>query len=116
MTVAAIEAKICGLRTHRSVRSAVAGGAAYIGFVFYEPSPRYVTPAAAAALAEAIPPSIKKVAVLGAGLMGTGIAAHLANAGIPSVLFDIVPNEATSPMHWVAAAPRAYMICCSFKP
>ncbi len=35
---------------------------------------------------------IKKVAVLGAGVMGQGIAAHLANAGIPSVLFDIVPR------------------------
>jgi 3-hydroxyacyl-CoA dehydrogenase len=37
---------------------------------------------------------IRKVAVLGAGVMGTGIAAHLANAGIPSLLFDIVPNDA----------------------
>ncbi len=35
---------------------------------------------------------IKKVAVLGAGVMGQGIAAHLANAGVPSVLFDIVPK------------------------
>lgn len=37
---------------------------------------------------------IKKVAVLGAGVMGQGIAAHLANAGIPSVLYDIVPGDA----------------------
>ncbi len=37
---------------------------------------------------------IRKVAVLGAGVMGTGIAAHLANAGIPSVLFDMVPSGA----------------------
>lgn len=36
---------------------------------------------------------IRKVAVLGAGVMGQGIAAHLANAGIPSVLFDIVPRD-----------------------
>ncbi len=35
---------------------------------------------------------IKKVAVLGAGVMGTGIAAHMANCGIPSVLLDIVPR------------------------
>ncbi|OVE81975.1 hypothetical protein BVY03_01620 [bacterium K02(2017)] len=34
---------------------------------------------------------IKKVAVLGSGVMGAAIAAHLANAGIPSLLFDIVP-------------------------
>jgi 3-hydroxyacyl-CoA dehydrogenase len=34
---------------------------------------------------------IHKVAVLGAGVMGTRIAAHFANAGIPSFLLDIVP-------------------------
>ena len=32
---------------------------------------------------------IKKVAVLGAGVMGAQIAGHLANAGIPSYLFDV---------------------------
>jgi 3-hydroxyacyl-CoA dehydrogenase len=37
---------------------------------------------------------IHKVAVLGAGTMGARIAAHFANAGIPSVLLDIVlPNQ-----------------------
>ena len=36
---------------------------------------------------------IRKVAVLGAGTMGARIAAHLANARIPSVLLDIVPAE-----------------------
>ncbi len=34
---------------------------------------------------------IRKAAVLGAGLMGSGIAAHLANAGIPALLLDMVP-------------------------
>ena len=38
---------------------------------------------------------IKKVAVLGSGVMGSQIAAHLANAGIPSYLLDIVPNTLT---------------------
>src|SRR5208282_3850522 len=36
---------------------------------------------------------IEKVAVLGAGTMGARIAAHLANAGIPCFLLDIVPAE-----------------------
>src|SRR5215469_3118829 len=35
-------------------------------------------------------PNIRKVAVLGAGTMGSRIAAHVANAGIPVVLLDIV--------------------------
>src|SRR3954466_5773422 len=37
---------------------------------------------------------IEKAAVLGAGTMGARIAAHLANAGIPSLLLDIVPPDA----------------------
>jgi 3-hydroxyacyl-CoA dehydrogenase len=37
---------------------------------------------------------IKKAAVIGAGVMGAGIAAHLTNAGIPVILFDIVPKDA----------------------
>ncbi|MCX8116617.1 MAG: 3-hydroxyacyl-CoA dehydrogenase/enoyl-CoA hydratase family protein [Desulfobacterota bacterium] len=36
---------------------------------------------------------IRKAAVLGAGVMGSAIAAHLANVGIPSFLLDIVPSE-----------------------
>jgi 3-hydroxyacyl-CoA dehydrogenase len=34
---------------------------------------------------------IEKVGVLGAGVMGAGIAAHLANAGIPVLMLDILP-------------------------
>jgi len=37
---------------------------------------------------------IHKVAVLGAGTMGARIAAHLANAGVPSFLLDLVPGAA----------------------
>ena len=39
--------------------------------------------------------NITKAAVLGAGTMGAGIAAHLSNAGIPTLLLDIAPNELT---------------------
>lgn len=38
---------------------------------------------------------IKKAAVLGSGVMGSGIAAHLANCGIETYLFDIVPLALT---------------------
>ncbi|WHY64396.1 3-hydroxyacyl-CoA dehydrogenase/enoyl-CoA hydratase family protein [Cytobacillus firmus] len=38
---------------------------------------------------------IKKAAVLGSGVMGSGIAAHLANIGIPTLLLDIAPRELT---------------------
>ncbi len=38
--------------------------------------------------------AINKVAVIGAGLMGGGIAAHVANAGVDVILLDIVPQGA----------------------
>jgi 3-hydroxyacyl-CoA dehydrogenase len=48
---------------------------------------------------------IEKVAVLGAGTMGARISAHLANAGVPSYLLDIVPPDADGPArNRVAAA------------
>ncbi|MYL33707.1 3-hydroxyacyl-CoA dehydrogenase [Pontibacillus yanchengensis] len=37
--------------------------------------------------------TIKRAAVLGSGVMGAGIAAHLANVGIPTLMLDIVPKE-----------------------
>ena len=40
---------------------------------------------------------IRKVAILGAGTMGARIAAHFANASVPSYLFDIVPPDADGP-------------------
>jgi 3-hydroxyacyl-CoA dehydrogenase len=36
---------------------------------------------------------VRRVAVLGSGVMGSAIAAHFANAGIPSLVLDIVPRE-----------------------
>ncbi|MEI2439743.1 3-hydroxyacyl-CoA dehydrogenase/enoyl-CoA hydratase family protein [Priestia megaterium] len=40
--------------------------------------------------------NIKKAAVLGSGVMGSGIAAHLANVGIPTLLLDVVPTSLTA--------------------
>lgn len=53
--------KICGLTRECDVDAAVAAGADAIGFVFYPPSPRYVTPQRAAELARRIPPFIDVV-------------------------------------------------------
>ena len=53
--------------------------------------------------------AIKKVAVLGAGVMGSGIAAHVSNAGIPVTLLDIVP-EGADDRNTVAAGAVARML------
>jgi phosphoribosylanthranilate isomerase len=46
-----VQAKICGLSTPEAVNAALDGGAAYLGFAFFERSPRNVTPELAARLA-----------------------------------------------------------------
>jgi phosphoribosylanthranilate isomerase len=56
-----ITAKICGVNSTDAVRAVVAGGASHIGFVFYPPSPRSVSPEQAAALMAGLPDSIVPV-------------------------------------------------------
>lgn len=58
-----IKVKICGLSDPEHVVVAADAGAAYIGFVFVEKSPRFVTLEQAAALALDVPPGVAKVAL-----------------------------------------------------
>jgi 3-hydroxyacyl-CoA dehydrogenase len=48
--------------------------------------------------------TIKKVAILGSGIMGSGIACHFANIGVPVLLLDIVPFNLTEEEKKVPAA------------
>jgi phosphoribosylanthranilate isomerase len=61
MPVMTVRAKICGLSDADSVHAAVAGGAAFVGFVFYPRSPRAITPDKAAELAALVPASVGRV-------------------------------------------------------
>nr|WP_213396427.1 phosphoribosylanthranilate isomerase [Yoonia sp.] len=56
--------KICGLRDAAMLDAAVQAGAAYVGLVFFEKSPRNVTLAQAAALAAMVPAGVAKVALV----------------------------------------------------
>ena len=47
-----VRVKICGIKDEAALYAAVEGRADLVGFVFYPPSPRYLTPGAAAPLAE----------------------------------------------------------------
>src|SRR5207247_1704614 len=49
-----IQVKICGLRTPEHMRAAIAAGADMLGFMFYEPSSRYIDPHQAQALLDSI--------------------------------------------------------------
>jgi phosphoribosylanthranilate isomerase len=56
-----VAVKICGLGSEAAVAAAVAGGAAYVGFVFYPPSPRAIGAAEAARLCAAVPAGVGRV-------------------------------------------------------
>jgi phosphoribosylanthranilate isomerase len=59
-----LEVKVCGLTDAVAVRAAADGGARYLGFVFYPPSPRALSPAEAAPLAALAPSGCRTVGVL----------------------------------------------------
>jgi phosphoribosylanthranilate isomerase len=56
-----VAAKICGLSTEAAVTAAVAGGAAYLGFNFYPPSPRAITAERTAQVCAGVPDGIARV-------------------------------------------------------
>ncbi|MGH2437086.1 MAG: 3-hydroxyacyl-CoA dehydrogenase NAD-binding domain-containing protein, partial [bacterium] len=48
---------------------------------------------------------LRNAVVLGSGVMGGAIAAHLANAGVPVRLLDVVPRELTEDERWRGLTP-----------
>ena len=56
--------KICGLTTLGTLSAAVASGASYVGFVFFEKSPRHLTIKQASIMAESVPTGICKTALV----------------------------------------------------
>lgn len=58
-----IDVKICGLKTDAAVAAACDGGASHIGFIFYPPSPRAVSPEQSGDIARTAPAFVRRVAV-----------------------------------------------------
>ena len=56
-----VQVKICGVRSRADIDAAAAAGAAYVGFNFFDRSPRYVDLQTAAALAASCPPGLSRV-------------------------------------------------------
>lgn len=74
-----VRVKICGITRAGDAMVAVAAGADALGFVFYEPSPRYVTPVAAAAIVRQLPPLVTTV----------GLFVNAAAAEVSAVLAEV---------------------------
>ena len=82
--------KICGLTREEDVDAAVAAGADALGFVFYPPSPRYVSPRRAAELARRIPPFVD---VVGLFVNESPEAEHAACMALPISLLQFHGDE-----------------------
>lgn len=84
--------KICGLKTEAALEAALAGGADYVGFVFYPPSPRNITVEAAADLARRI----------------------VGRADVVALLVD--PDDGLLDAVWTALAPDIFQLHGSESP
>jgi phosphoribosylanthranilate isomerase len=58
-----VKVKICGITNLKDARQAIEAGATFIGFNFYQRSPRYVTPSAAKRIMQSLPKKVKAVGV-----------------------------------------------------
>ena len=58
-----MRSKICGITSVKDAMIAIDAGADALGFVFYEKSPRYVTPKEARTIIDQLPPFVEKVAL-----------------------------------------------------
>ncbi len=58
-----VDVKICGLTTGETAQAAADAGAAYLGFMFFEPSPRHLTFTAAKNLSQELPTGPERVGV-----------------------------------------------------
>ena len=74
-----VQVKICGLSTPETMTAALEGGAAFVGLVFYPPSPRAVTPEQAAPLAALVPDEV----------ITTGLLVDADDATIEAILREV---------------------------
>jgi phosphoribosylanthranilate isomerase len=98
-----VKAKICGLSSEAAVEAAIDGGAAFVGFVFYPPSPRNVAPERVAALCRLVPAEDVHVCGLFVDADDETIARTLAAAPI-----DILQFHGSESPERVAQAKRRH--------
>ena len=106
--------KICGITRSEDVRAAVAAGADALGFVFYPPSPRYVTAEAVAELLQELPPFVVSV-----GLFVNASKAELQEvlAKAPIQLLQFHGDETPEQCHALASAVnRPFIRAFRVKP
>jgi phosphoribosylanthranilate isomerase len=99
-----VKVKICGINSPASAIAAARGGAAFVGLVFYPPSPRFVTPLQAAEFAQSVPPEVGRV-----GLFVDPEEAAI-KAAIEAVPLDFLQFHGDESPERVAALKRVFRL------
>lgn len=106
--------KICGLTRLEDLQAAIAAGADAVGFVFYDKSPRYIQPEAAATLIAQIPPFVSAVGLF-VNASVAEVQAVVAQTSIAMLQFhgDETPEQCAA---IAAAVNRPFMRALRVKP
>ena len=102
--------KICGLTREEDVDAAVVVGADALGFVFYPPSLRYVTPQRAAELVRRVPPFVE---IVGLFVNEAPAVVHAACAALPISLLQFHGDEDAGYCHQFS---RPYLRAARVRP
>ncbi len=102
--------KICGISRAADLAAAVNAGADAVGFVFYPPSPRALTPDMAAALAARVPPFVARV-----GLFVNADAATVREI-LATVPLDVLQFHGEEEAAYCAQFGRPYLKAARVRP
>lgn len=100
-----VRIKICGITTVEDALAAVDAGADALGFVFHQPSPRYIEPDRARRIIAALPPFVTPVGLV-VNRSPEAVASLVAASGVVAVQFhgDETPVECRqAPLAWFKA-------------
>ena len=95
--------KICGITRPEHARAAASAGADAIGLMFYEPSPRFVSRAQAAAVCAALPPLVSIVGVF------VNAAPREIEAAVRGLPVDLLQFHGDEPPELCAEAGKPYI-------
>ena len=102
--------KICGITREQDLATAVTAGADALGFVFYAPSPRYVTPQRAAQLVAQVPAFVARVGLF------VNEPAEKVGAVLAQVPLDLLQFHGDEDAAFCAAFGRPWIKAARVKP
>lgn len=111
-----VKVKICGITNWADARCAVEAGADFLGFNFYRPSPRYISPARARAIIRRLPRGIAAVGVF-VNEPDENMRKIARSAGLDFLqLHGEEPPELISRLRSTARVIKAVRVRSSFRP